>query len=100
MTSLSATDHSGVSHAATASWSTITLQAPHSLVPQPKCAPVMPSGPRSSASSDESGSASTSVSRPLSRKRILAIEKDLDLGSTLLLLVSECLDHVRPLHDV
>src|ERR1700720_4549019 len=61
VTSLSATDHNGVSQAATARSPIMTLQAPHSLAPQPKCGPVMPSGPRKVASSEESGSASIFV---------------------------------------
>src|SRR3984893_6060049 len=74
VTSLSATDHSGVSHEATVWSPMMTLQAPHSLAPQPKCGPVMPSCPRRQLSSDESGSASTSVAMPLRRNRIRGIE--------------------------
>src|SRR6266853_36762 len=96
VTSLSATDHSGVSHAATARSPTMTLQAPHSLAPHPKCGPVMPSCPRRMPSNDESGSASTSVSTPLRRNRIFGIE-----GTTLLRrLVAEFLDDLGPFHNI
>src|ERR1700722_12575922 len=54
----------------------MTLQAPHSLVPQPKCGPVMRRGPRRMLNNDASGSASTSVATPLRRNRIGGIEKD------------------------
>src|ERR1700694_4940907 len=74
VTSLSAADHSGVSHAATARSPIMTLQAPHSLAPQPKCGPVMPSCPRRTPSREESGSASTVVTTPLRRNRMLGIE--------------------------
>src|SRR5260370_7334864 len=77
----------------------MTLQAPHSLAPQPKCGPVMPSRPRRMASSDESGSASTSVSTPLRRKRTLGIE-DLDPDLILLRLAREFLHHFRPLRNI
>src|SRR3981189_1790511 len=94
--SLSATDHSGVSQAATARSPTMTLQAPHSLAPHPKCGPVIPSCPRRMPSNDESGSASTSVSTPLRRNRILGIE-----GTTLLWwLVAEFLDDFGPFHNI
>src|SRR4029077_5776470 len=81
----------------------MTLQAPHSLTPHPKCGPVMPSRPRRMASSDESGSASTSVSTPLRRKRTLGIEDldfDLDLDLILLRLVGEFLDHFGPFRNI
>src|SRR5258708_21569400 len=79
----------------------MTLQAPHSLAPQPKCGPVMRNGPRRVASSDESGSASTSVSTPLRRNRMLGIEKqNLDCRLTLLRLVGETLDDFSPFHDI
>src|SRR5260370_9212149 len=73
----------------------MTLQAPHSLAPQPKCGPVMPSCPRRISSSERSGSASTSVSTPLRRNRILGIE-----GTTLLRLVAEFLDDLGPFHNI
>src|ERR1700692_332277 len=77
------------------------LEAPHSLEPQPKCGAVMPSRPRRMASSDESGSASTSVSTPLRRKRTLGIEKkDLDADLSLLRLVGEFLDHFGPFRNI
>src|SRR5258708_38877153 len=79
----------------------MTLQAPHSLAPQPKCGPVMPSCPRRISSSDRSGSASTSVSTPLRRNRIFGIEKkDLDFGLSDLRLVAEFLDNLGPLHNI
>src|SRR5260370_5467264 len=79
----------------------MTLQAPHSLAPQPKCGPVMRNGPRRVASSDESGSASTSVSTTLRRNRMLGIEKqNLDCRLTLLRLVGGELDVFRPFHDI
>src|SRR5260370_42159259 len=77
----------------------MTLQAPHSLAPQPKCGPVMPSRPRRMAGSDESGSASTSVSTPLRRKRTLGIA-DLDPDLILLRLVGEFLDHFGPFRNI
>src|ERR1019366_6388935 len=99
--SLPAMDHSGVSHAATARSSTMTLQAPHSLAPHPKCGPVMPSCPRRISSSERSGSASISVSTPLRRKRTRGIEKkDLDSGLILLGLVGEFLDDFGPFHNI
>src|SRR5947207_4776255 len=94
VTSLSATDHSGVSHDVTARSPTMTLQAPHSPAPQPKCGPVMPSGPRKMSSKDRSGSASTAVSTPLRRNRTLSIEKNL------LRLGGEFPDDFRPLHNI
>src|SRR5438874_3663678 len=94
VTSLSATDHSGVSHDVTARPSTMTLQAPHSPAPQPKCGPVRPSGPRRMSSKDRSGSASTLVSTPLRRNRTLGI------GKFLLRLVGEFLDDFSPLHNI
>src|SRR6267378_6641759 len=97
--SLSATDHSGVSHEATACSPTITLQAPHSLAPQPKCGPVMPSSPRRISRSDESGSASTSVSTPLTRNRILGIENE-TLLRDLLRFAAELLDDLGPFHNI
>src|SRR5260370_39328976 len=79
----------------------MTLQAPHSLAPQPKCGPVMPSCPRRISSSDRSGSASTSVSTPLRRNRIFGIEKkDLDFGLRDLRLVAAFLDNLGPLHHI
>src|ERR1700730_2662177 len=60
----------------------MTLQAPHSLAPQPKCGPVKPSCPRRMDNSDASGSASTLVSAPLRRKRILGISEDLASANT------------------
>src|SRR3981189_626558 len=94
--SLSATDHNGVSHAATARSPMMTLQAPHSLAPQPKCAPVMPSCPRSMPSNDESGSASMVVSTPLRRKRtFVMVVPQLDLR-----LVAELLDDLGPFHNI
>src|SRR5260370_14011395 len=60
----------------------MTLQAPHSLAPQPKCGPVMRIGPRRILSNDEAGSASTSASTPLRRNRILGIENRTLLRST------------------
>src|SRR5207237_9576920 len=81
VTSLSATDHNGVSQEDTARSPTITLQAPHSPAPQPKCGPVMPSCPRRISSNDRSGSASTSVSAPLRRNRTLGIGGEPFAGS-------------------
>src|SRR5258708_1538291 len=99
--SLSATDHSGVSPEATACSTTMTLQAPHSLAPQPKCGPVMPSFPRKIPSSKESGSASTSISTPLRRNRILGIENGTLLRLYLdLRLVAELLDDLGPFHNI
>ena len=65
--SLPAAAHSGVSQAATACPSIITLQAPHWLAPQPKWVPVRPSVPRSTPSSGVAGSASMVRSAPLTR---------------------------------
>src|SRR6266403_1503471 len=112
--SLPAMDHSGVSQEATARSPTMTLQAPHSLAPHPKCGPVMPSRPRKISRSEESGSASTSVSTPLRRNRMLGI-----VGSSLLFKhdlfgkpvptfpdhallrpVAELLDDVGPFHNI
>src|SRR5258707_15627525 len=73
----------------------MTLQAPHSLAPHPKCGPVMPSCPRRISSTERSGSASTSVSTPLRRYRILGIE-----GTTLLRLVAEFLDDIGPFPNI
>src|SRR3982074_3456232 len=99
--SLSATDHSGVSQAATAWSPTMTLQAPHSLAPQPKCGPVMRSGPRKISSSEESGSASTSVSTPLRRNRMLGIENGPYYGFDLdLRLFPELLNDLGPFHNI
>src|SRR5882724_12659592 len=92
--SLSATDHSGVSHDVTARPLTMTLQAPHSPAPQPKCGPLRPSGPRRMSSRDRSGSASTAVSTPLRRNRTLGIEK------ILLRFIGELLDDFLPLHNI
>src|SRR6476469_3869116 len=97
--SLSAMDHSGVSHEASARLPTITLQAPHSLAPHPKCAPVMPSCPRMMSSSDRSGSASTEVSTPLRRNRIRGIETGTP-SFGLLRLVAELLDDLGPFHNI
>src|SRR5271154_5596420 len=95
VTSLFSTDHSGASQEATARSPMMTWQAPHSLAPQPKCGPVKPSGPRRMSSSERSGSASTSVSTPLRRNRMLGIA---DLGALLRLV--ELLDDLRPLHNI
>src|SRR6266404_1433358 len=100
VTSLPATDHSGVSQAATARSPTMTLQAPHSLAPQPKWEPVIANWPRRMPSNDESGSASTSVSTPLRRKRIRGIEVATLLKVALLRLVAEFLDHLGPFHNI
>src|SRR4051812_42583009 len=97
--SFSATDHIGVSQAATARSPIMTLQAPHSPAPQPKCDPVMPSCPRKISSSDRSGSASTSVSTPLRRNRTLGIAGGPLICVSLLRLV-EFLDDFRPLHNI
>src|SRR6266550_1670441 len=79
----------------------MTLQAPHSLAPQPKCGPVMPSSPRRMPSSAESGSASTLVSTPLRRNRMLAIVDGTLLGLDLdLRLVAEFLDHFGPFDNI
>src|SRR5947209_18079065 len=96
VTSLFATDHKGVSQEATARSPIMTWQAPHSPEPQPKCGPVKPSGPRRMSSSERSGSASTSVSTPLRRNRMLGIAgfKTLDLR------LVEFLDDFRPLHNI
>src|SRR5438132_7797750 len=91
--SLSATDHSGVSQALTARSPIMTLQAPHSPAPQPKCGPVRPSSARKTSSSERSGSASTDVLTPFNRKRICGIEN-------LLRLVGEFLDDISPFDDV
>src|SRR5215212_3174562 len=58
----------------------ITLQAPHSFAPQPKCGLVTPSRPRRTVSRDVSASALTLVSKPLRRKRTVGIDKRLDEG--------------------
>src|SRR6202165_5962705 len=101
VTSLSAADHNGVSHAATARSPIMTLQAPHSLAPHPKCGPVMPSCPRRISSSERSGSASTSVATPLRRNRILGIEDGTLLWFDLLRrLVAEFLDGLGPFHNI
>src|SRR5487761_2614294 len=96
VTSLPSSDHSGVSQAVTARSPTITLQAPHSPAPQPKCEPVMPSRPRRRASSEESGSASMSVSTPLRRNRMFGMKT----GTLALRLVGECLDDFSPFHNI
>src|SRR5450631_4927122 len=77
----------------------MTLQAPHSLAPQPKCGPVMRIGPRRMLSSDASGSASISVSTPLRRNRIRGIENRTLLSIGLLRLV-EFLDDLGPFHNI
>src|SRR5437868_3120653 len=96
VTSLFSTDHRGVSHEVTARSPTTTWQAPHSPEPQPKCGPVKPSGPRRMSSSERSGSASTSVSTPLRRNRMLGIA---DFKALHLRLV-EFLDAFRSLHNI
>src|ERR1700684_4683625 len=73
----------------------MTLQAPHSLAPQPKCGPVRPSGPRRMESNDESGSASTLVSTPLRWNRMRGIGK-----RSLLRLFGKALDDFGPFHDI
>src|SRR5450755_244866 len=78
----------------------MTLQAPHSLAPQPKCGPVMCIGPRRILSNDESGSASISVSTPLRRNRICGIENRTLLSIGLLRLVAEFLDDLGPFHNI
>src|SRR6266478_8957404 len=78
----------------------MTLQAPHSLAPQPKCGPVMRIGPRKILSNDASGSASISASTPLRRKRMLAIENRTLLSFDLLRLVAEFLDDLGPFHNI
>src|ERR1700733_11144522 len=60
-----------------------------------KCGPVM----RRTVSSDESGSASTSVSTPLRRNRMLGIAGG-TCSLTLLRLVAELLDDIGPLHNI
>src|SRR4051794_17447599 len=100
VTSLFATDHSGVLQADTTRSSTMTLQAPHSPAPQPKCGPVMPSCPRRISSNDRSESASTSVSAPLRQNRTLGIEGEPFLAGFLLRRLVEFLDHFRPLHNI
>src|ERR1700730_8937610 len=55
----------------------------------------MPSCPRRMSRSDRSGLASTSVSTPLRRNRILGIENE-----TLLRLVAELFDHLGPFHNI
>ena len=62
-----AADQSGMSQEDVARSPIMTLQAPHSPAPQPKCAPVIPSCVRNTSISDRSGSASISVSAPLRR---------------------------------
>src|SRR6185436_3894140 len=99
VTSLPATDHSGVSQAGTACSPTMTLQAPHSPAPQPKCDPVMPSRPRRTSSNDRSGSASISVSAPLRRNRTLGIAGE-PFCSFLLRRLVEFLHHFRPFHYI
>src|SRR4030081_2332932 len=93
MMSLLAMDHSGVSHAAIARSPTMTLHAPHSLAPQPKWGPVRPICPRKALSSEQSGSASTSVSAPLRRNSIR------DIGKGALLWFSLHSRFVRELFD-
>src|ERR1700687_2280745 len=78
----------------------MTLQAPHSLAPQPKCGPGMRIGPRRILSNDESGAASTSVSTPLRRNRIRGIENRTLLSFGLLRLVAEFLDDLGPFHNI
>src|SRR6266852_1775989 len=78
----------------------MTLQAPHSLAPQPKCGPVMPSCPRRISSNDRSGSASTVVSAPLRRNRIRGIESGTLILVGDLRLVAEFLDDLSPFHNV
>src|ERR1041385_6656224 len=100
VTSLFATDHSGVSQADTARSSTMTLQAPHSPAPQPKCGPVTPSCPRRMSSNDRSGSASTSVSAPLRRNRTLGIEGEPFSRFFLLRRLVELLGHIGPFYNI
>src|SRR4051794_6093673 len=100
VTSLSATDQSGVSQADTARSSMMTLQAPHSPAPQPKCAPVMPNCPRRISRSDLSRSASTSVSAPLRRNRTFGIEGEPFSCGFLLRRLVELLDDFRPSHNI
>src|SRR5882757_5051523 len=98
MMSLPATDHNGVLQEATARLPIMTLQAPHSPAPQPKCGPVMPSCPRKISSSDRSGSASISVSTPLRRNRTLGITGTLARVSLLRLV--EFFDNFCPFHNI
>src|SRR5882757_5826935 len=98
VTSLSATDQSGMSQADTARSPMMTLQAPHSPAPQPKCVPVMPSCARRISSSERSGSASISVSAPLRRNRTLVIAGALAGG--LLLRLLEFLDDFGPFNNI
>src|SRR3954470_22228745 len=101
--SLSATDHSGVSQAVTARSPIMTLQAPHSPAPQPKCGPMMPSCARRISSSDRSGSASISVSTPLRRNRTLGITGGpwlWTLAYVSLLRLVELLDDFSPFHNI
>src|SRR5690349_12263637 len=78
----------------------MTLQAPHSPAPQPKCAPVMPNWLRRISSSDRSGSASTSISAPLRRNRTFGIEGEPFSCDFLLRWLVELLDDFRPLHNI
>src|SRR4030081_213849 len=99
--SLLAMDHSGVSQAATAWSPMMTLQAPHSLAPQPKCGPVRPICPRKAPSSEESGSASTSVWTPLRRNAMRGIGKAALLWFSLhSRLVRELFDDIGPFHNI
>src|ERR1700690_666815 len=96
VTSLSTTDHNGVSQADTARSPMMTLQAPHSPAPQPKCGPVTPSCPRRMVRRGVSGSASVSVSTPLRRNRMFGIK----MRTLALRLVGELLDDFGPFHNI
>src|SRR5882757_1421320 len=97
MMSLPATDHNGVLQEATARSPIMTLQAPHSPAPQPKCGPVTPSCPRKISSNDRSGSASMSFAMPLRWNWTLPIAQSA-CGSLLGLV--ELLDDFSPFHNI
>src|SRR5580692_4578212 len=68
---LSAAALTGVMQDRVASPSMITVQAPHNPAPQPNFVPTIPSSSRRAHSSGISGSTSTAIFRPLTRRLIV-----------------------------
>src|ERR1700729_4367214 len=68
---LSAASLTGVMQDRVASPSMITVQAPHNPAPQPNFVPTIPSSSRRAHSSGISGSTSTAIFRPLTRRLII-----------------------------
>src|SRR5580693_6911422 len=70
---LSAASLTGVMQDRVASPSMITVQAPHNPAPQPNLVPTIPNSSRSAHNSGISGSTSTAIFRPYTRRLIIVL---------------------------